>query len=348
MLEKLVPVEREVGLADGSWFLARLLPYRTAEDKIAGVVVSLINITDQKRAAEALRSSEERLRMVVENASEFAIFSTDLQRRVTIWNSGAQRLLGYAESEVLGRPADIIFTDEDRAAGAPEQEMETAMAEGRAGDDRMHQRKDGSRFWASGALMLMRDAQGQAVGFVKILRDQTAARETQQALERSQAELLRALAENETARQELQAADTAKDRFLAVLSHELRNPLASIDSAGALLLTPGVPARDRDAAADVVKRQAGAMKSLLDELLDVSRLKLGRFELHRERVILSDVVAAALEATRPMLERAGHRLEVDLPDSAIELDADPLRLGQVVSNLLANAIKYTPGVAPSP
>ena len=342
VLEKLVPVEREVGLGDGSWFLARLLPYRTAEDKIAGVVVSLINISDQKRAAEALRSSEERLRMVVENASEFAIFSTDLQRRVTIWNSGAQRLLGYAESEVLGRPADIIFTDEDRVAGAPEQEMETAMAEGRAGDDRMHQRKDGSRFWASGALMLMRDAQGQAVGFVKILRDQTAARETQQALERSQAELLRALAENETARQELQAADAAKDRFLAVLSHELRNPLASIDSAGALLLTPGVPARDRDAAADVVKRQAGAMKSLLDELLDVSRLKLGRFELHRERVILSDVVAAALEATRPMLERAGHRLEVDLPDSAIELDADPLRVGQVVSNLLANAIKYTP------
>ena len=195
-----MPVEREVGLADGSWFLARLLPYRTVEDKIAGVVVSFINITDQKRAAEALRSSEERLRMVVENATEYAIFSTDLERRVTIWNSGAQRLLGYAESEVLGRPADIIFTDEDRVAGAPEQEMETAAAEGRAGDDRMHQRKDGSRFWASGALMLMRDAQGQAVGFVKILRDQTAARETQQALERSQADLLRALAENEKAR----------------------------------------------------------------------------------------------------------------------------------------------------
>ena len=463
VLDHLAPVEREVGLADGSWFLARLLPYRTVEDKIAGVVVSFINITerkqaeevrlwlsavvassmdaiisfsmdqtilswnagaerifgytaaeaigkplallapghddqqeqvfsqlrdaqpvtnlesvrrrkdgteiqvalsvspikdaqgqviggtsiarditDQKRAAQALRSSEERLRMVVENATEYAIFSTDLERRITIWNSGAQRLLGYTGAEVLGQPADIIFTDEDRKAGAPEREMKAAAAEGRASDEREHQRKDGSRFWASGALMPMRDAQGRAVGFVKILRDQTVARRTQLALEHSQADLLRALAENEAARKELQAADAAKDRFLAVLSHELRNPLASIHSAAALLSTPNVLAKDRESAAEVIKRQTGAMKSLLDELLDVSRLKLGRFELHREHVVLANVLGAALEATRPMLEAAGHSLKLDLPDHEIELEADPLRLGQVLSNLVTNAIKYTP------
>jgi two-component system, chemotaxis family, CheB/CheR fusion protein len=462
VLARLVPVEREVGLPDGRWFLARLLPYRTMEDRIAGVVLSFIDITERKqaeevrlwlsavvassmdaiisfstdqtilswntgaermfgytaaeaigqpltliawpgaaskelfarlrepqpisnveavarckdrheisialsvapirnpsdqvigataiarditeakRAAEALRESEERLRLLVENATEFAIFSTDLQRRVTIWNSGAERLLGYAEAEVVGQSADIIFTDEDRAAGAPEQEMRTAVAHDRATDERWHQRKDGLRFWASGALMLMRDAAGQPFGFVKILRDQTAAREAQVTLERSQADLLRVLAENEASRAELQSADAAKDRFLAVLSHELRNPLASIDSAAALLRAPTIPQKDRDEAADVVKRQAGAMKSLLDELLDVSRLKLGRLELHRQPVALKLVIDSALESTRSILQAAGHKLEVALPDEEIVLDADALRLSQVLSNLVTNAVKYTP------
>ena len=219
--------------------------------------------------------------------------------------------VGYAEPEVVGQSVDIIFTEEDRAAGAPEQEMNTALAHGRASDERVHRRKDGSRFWASGALMLMRDGAGRPVGFAKILRDQTAARDAQVALERSQADLLQVLAEKEAARAELETADAAKDRFLAVLSHELRNPLASIDSAAALLQTPVLPARDRDAAASVVKRQASAMKSLLDELLDISRLKLGRLDLHREDVLLATVVTSALETTRGMLDTSGHRLELD-------------------------------------
>jgi two-component system, chemotaxis family, CheB/CheR fusion protein len=150
------------------------------------------------------------------------------------------------------------------------------------------------------------------------------------------------LEENEKARAELQAADVAKDRFLAVLSHELRNPLASIDSAAALMLTTPLPSGDREAAAKVVKRQAGVMKMLLDDLLDVARLKLGRLELHREKVRLAGVVEAALETIRPMLETMGHHLEVDLPSYPVEIDADPLRLTQVISNLLSNSIKYTP------
>jgi two-component system CheB/CheR fusion protein len=138
------------------------------------MAVSLImrDINVQRTTAEALRASEERLRMVVENIVEYAVFSMDLQRRITLWNAGAQRFLGFAEQEALGQSGDVIFTPEDRERGAPQEEARTALHEGRAADERMHLRKDGSRFRGSGVMMLMRNAAGEAVGFVKILRDQ--------------------------------------------------------------------------------------------------------------------------------------------------------------------------------
>jgi two-component system CheB/CheR fusion protein len=109
--------------------------------------------------------------MIVENAVEYAIFSIDLERRITSWNTGAERLLGYTEEEALGKSGDIIFTPEDRAAKGPEKEAGTARREGRAADERIHMRKDGSRFRGTGTMMLMRNQAGEAVGLVKILRD---------------------------------------------------------------------------------------------------------------------------------------------------------------------------------
>jgi two-component system CheB/CheR fusion protein len=138
---------------------------------VLAVSIIMRDLSATRAGAEALRQSDERLRMLVENIVEYAVFSMDLQRRVTVWNSGAQRFLGYSEQEAVGQSADIIFTPEDRAAGAPEDEARTALREGRAADEREHVRKDGSRFRGSGVLMLMRNAAGEAVGFVKILRE---------------------------------------------------------------------------------------------------------------------------------------------------------------------------------
>jgi PAS domain S-box-containing protein len=112
----------------------------------------------------------ELLRLIVESAADFAILATDPKGYVTSWNSGAERLLGYTETEILGKSADIIFTPEDRAAGAPEQERHQALTQGRAIDERWTMRKDGSLFWASGEMMPLRDP---SIGFAKIFRDRT-------------------------------------------------------------------------------------------------------------------------------------------------------------------------------
>ena len=329
---------------DGSfiWLHYSVTVLTNASGKPDSALIVCSDISERKGAEEALRSSEERFRLMLENAVDYAIFSVDMERRVKSWNTGAERLLGYTESEILGRSADIIFTEEDRAAGAPAEEARTALSAGRAADDRLHQRKDGSRFWASGALMPMHNGEGAVIGLVKVLRDQSEQRAAQQEVEQSRSELLDALRANEAARRALEAADAAKDRFLAVLSHELRNPLASISGAAELLVPEQLPTPAQGRAARVVRRQAAAMKVLLGDLLDVSSLRRGRLVLRRERVTAQAIVDAALEATGPLMELGRHRLEAEIADAEIVLDADPMRLTQVISNLLSNAAKYTP------
>jgi hypothetical protein len=135
--------------------------------------------------------STELFRLVAENVRDFAVFATDLEGRVISWNPGVERLLGYQEGEFLGLHGSVIFTPEDREERAPEWEMETALREGRAEDRRWHVRRDGSRFWGNGLLMLLRDEGGGARGFAKIMRDETERRLAEDGLRESEARFQR-------------------------------------------------------------------------------------------------------------------------------------------------------------
>lgn len=128
---------------------------------------------ERARAEEALRESEERLRLLIESASDYAIFTLSPDGRINSWNAGAEKIFGWTESEVLGESADIIFTPEDRQSGAPEMEMKAALRAGSTPDERFHLRRDGSRFYVSGVLASLTDEKGNARGFVKIARDMT-------------------------------------------------------------------------------------------------------------------------------------------------------------------------------
>lgn len=187
VLRKLTTLEREISDKNNRYYLARFLPYRTVDDRIDGVVLNFIDITERREIEEALRLSEENLRLLIESVTEHAIFTVDKQRRVMMWNSGAEQVFGWTSEEIVGQSVDIIFTPEDRENNVLEKEMETALAEGRASDDRWHVRKDGSHFFVNGALMPL--SNGRTKGFVKIARDLTKQREAQEILRASEERL---------------------------------------------------------------------------------------------------------------------------------------------------------------
>ena len=186
VVERLEVKEREVEGEDGRWYLVQARPYRSQEDRIEGVVVTFVDITRRKADEEALRHSEERYRLLVQSATEYAILALDPEGQIMAWNQGAERVFGYAAEEVLGKPGAFLFTEEDREAGVPEREMATAAEKGRAPDDRWLVRRGGERFWASGVMTALHEPGGTLRGFAKILRDDTQRREAEQALRASE------------------------------------------------------------------------------------------------------------------------------------------------------------------
>ncbi len=337
--------EKRYQRPDGStmWASAAVTTALDAAGVATAVIGIVLDISQSKRGQQSLAESEEQLRLVVENAREYAIVSMDLDRRVRSWNIGAQELTGYTEEDVMGRPADVIFTEEDRADGAPERESRGALRDGRAADERWHRRKDGSRFWGSGVMMAMHAKEtDEPIGLVKIFRDQTHLRSAAEALETSRAELVQALVDNRRARAEAEAANHAKDRFLAILSHELRTPLTPVVMAlHALERSIDLPNSVRSTI-ELIRRNVKAELTLIDDLLDVTRISSGKLEMALEETDMHEVIRAAAGVCETDFAAKRQRLSLSLKAGRHVVPGDPARLQQVVWNVLKNASKFTP------
>ncbi len=275
---------------------------------------------ERTHALELLRQSEERFRLMVESVRDYAIFMLDTEGYVASWNRGAELNKGYTAAEIIGKHFSVFYPKEKIEAKWPEHELEAALREGRFEDEGWRLRKDGSRFWANVVITALRDSHGVHIGFVKVTRDMTASRR------------IHALEEQERRLTE----------FLALLGHELRNPMTPIANAVSIMQLEEPNNPRLRTARDILARQVAHLRRLVDDLLDVGRIATGKVHLVKEVVGLQQVVEDATLAVRPTMEERRHAFSVDVCEEPLYVLGDPVRLVQVLTNLLNNAAKFTP------
>lgn len=314
VLERGTPVEKEIRDREGNCYFLRILSYCVRSDSPEGVVLSLIDVSRLKKAEARL----EHLSALVE-FSDDAIVGKDLDGTIISWNRGAEKMYGYKAEEVVGKNARILYAPE--SAADFDVVLETIRAGRSVTVEHQRRRRDGTLIEVLHTVSPIRDQVGRIVGASGIARDITA---------RKQAE------------RETQLAIRNRDQFLAMLSHELRNPLGAVLNAVQVLDRDGCDRERLSATVRVVRRQAEQMALLLDDLLDVTRVTQNKIVLRRQACSLADVVSAAVDTVRPLLTEREQRLEVSGLDAAPSVDGDPHRLQQVLINLLKNAIKYSP------
>jgi len=295
------------------------------------LIVSLLAITlvlllvyIVRRDSRRVRDSENRLAITLRSIGD-AVIATDNHGVVTMMNPIAENLTGWANKDAVGKPLDEVFhivneETRERVESPVTKVLRKGGIVGLANHTVLvHRDKRETAIEDSGAPIV--DDAGRTTGVVLVFRDATTERAAEKALH---------------------DADRRKDEFLATLAHELRNPLAPILQATRTAGHRSATAEQVDWSLGVIQRQVTHMARLLDDLLDVSRITRGRLEVRRKRVTLKAIVDNAVEVAQPVMNARKHQFSVDLPDETLELDADPLRIAQVLGNLLTNAAKYTP------
>jgi PAS domain S-box-containing protein len=280
-----------------------------------------IDITDRLRAEAVLAESEERFRQLAENVNE-VFWMTDPHTTELLYISPAyERVWGRSCQSLYDSPRSFMDTIHPDDRERVRRDVLERQARGEQIDKEYRViRPDGSIRWVRDRAFPVQDEAGRFYRVVGVIDDFT---------------------ERKLAEDALKEADRRKDEFLATLAHELRNPLAPIRNAAALLRMQGLTDAQLQDARDIIDRQVKQMVRLIDDLLDISRITRGKLQLRKERMELKPVIQSAVEAVRPVIDAHGHALSATTLSEPLYVDGDPIRLAQVFSNLLNNAAKYT-------
>ncbi|WP_042581225.1 PAS domain-containing hybrid sensor histidine kinase/response regulator [Variovorax paradoxus] len=309
---------------DGTRFWSSLVITRltSPDGTLRGFSKITRDLSERQKHDDMLRASEERFRLIVDGVKDYAIFMLDPSGYIVSWNKGAKANKGYDAHEIIGKHFSVFYPPEVAATGFPDTELRVAREVGRFEDEGWRVRKDGSRFWASVIITALFDETGRHRGFAKVTRDLTERRRVS------------------TLEDEGRRITT----FLAMLGHELRNPLTPISNAVAIMerLGEGVDGKTLARMNNIISRQLKQITRLVDDLLDVGRITSGKIHLESKPVKLAEVIDEALEMVKPSADAKHHALvfQSTAPDAWIA--GDRARMIQVVCNLLNNAVKFTP------
>jgi PAS domain S-box-containing protein len=343
---------------DGSRFWASVVitALRTTAGHLIGFGKVTRDLTERRLAEEALRESEERFRLIVQSAKDYAIFMLDPTGNIATWNEGAQRIKGYTAQEIIGQHFSAFYPPEDIIAGKPARELEIAVSVGKYEEEGWRVRKDGSLFWASVVITAIHNKDGRLIGFGKVTRDLTQRRAAEEDARRAAAEQaarraaesrereLRELADQlrrQTA--DLEVANRAKAEFLAAMSHELRTPLNAIGGYAELMefgVHGSITDEQRDDLARI-RRSQQHLLGIINDLLNFSRIEAGQLTYDIGPVRLHEVVDSVMQMVAPQAQAKGLVLERKAcPPDAVAW-ADRAKVEQILLNLLSNAVKFT-------
>lgn len=306
-----------------------LSPLETPDGTLVSSAIR--DVTQRKQLAERHRENELRFRLLIDAVKDYAIISFDPEGLVTSWNSGPQRLKGYSPDEIIGQHVSRLYLKEDIEQGKLAEELRRAAAAGHVEDQGWRVRKDGSRFWAEIATTALRNSGGDLIGYVKIDKDITTRRDSEEQIQKLNLELTQRVEELGTVNRELES-------FSYSVSHDLRAPLRHVDGFARILKEECSPNMPEDAIRylDRVLEAATHMGQLIDDLLNLARI--GRRELKRDEVQIGSVVKQAISELPLEAEERNIEWRIE-PLPEVNCDAGLLKL--VFINLLSNAVKFT-------